>query len=120
VKYAVVSAPLSENRPQTFFSLPAYSVVKMRPDSFVRRSRINLRRRRVRGAGEKWLYAHKPKATKKTYRAPWFRELDAKKAQVVLENTAVLGDEGARTMLNSINNSKAEPPSTTPASTRRH
>jgi hypothetical protein len=63
---------------------------------------------------------HKPKATKKPYRAPSFGELDAKKAQVVLENTAVPGDVGARTMLNLINNSKAEPLSTTPESTRRH
>ena len=50
---------------------------------------------------------HKPKATKKPYRAPSFRRLDANTAKAVLEAKAVPMDVGARAMLNSISNSKA-------------
>ena len=64
---------------------------------------------------------HKPKATKKPYRAPSFRRLDANSAKVALETTAAPKDAGARAMLNSISNSKkAEPRSTTSESTRQH
>jgi hypothetical protein len=63
---------------------------------------------------------HKPKAAKKPYSAPSFRRLDANSAKVALETTAAPKDAGARAMLNSINNSKAEPRSTTSESTRRH
>ena len=63
---------------------------------------------------------HKPKSTKKPYHAPSFRRLDANTAKVALETTAAPGDVGAKTMLNSVSNSKAEPRSTTPESTRQH
>jgi hypothetical protein len=62
---------------------------------------------------------HKPKATKKPYRAPSFRRLDANTAKVALETTAAPKDEGARAMLNSIGNSKAAPRSTTSESNRQ-
>jgi len=51
---------------------------------------------------------HKPKAAKKPYIAPSFRRLDASTAKAALETKAVPGDVGARAMLNSISNSKAE------------
>ena len=63
---------------------------------------------------------NKPKATKKPYRAPSFRRLDANTAKVALETTAAPKDAGARAMLNSISNSKAETRSTTSESTRQH
>jgi hypothetical protein len=62
---------------------------------------------------------HKPKATKKPYRAPSFRRLEANTAKVALETTAAPKDGGARAMLNSIGNSKAEPRSTTSESNRQ-
>jgi hypothetical protein len=51
---------------------------------------------------------HKPKAAKKPYSAPSFRKLDPNMAKSGLETKAVPGDVGARAMLNSISNSKAE------------
>ena len=51
---------------------------------------------------------HKPKAAKKPYIAPSFRRLDAITAKAALQTKAVPGDVGARAMLNSISNSKAE------------
>ena len=52
---------------------------------------------------------HKPKAAKKTYSAPSFRRLDANTAKAALERLKQSpGDVGARAMLNSIRNSKAE------------
>ena len=50
----------------------------------------------------------KPKAAKKPYSAPSFRKLDPNMAKSGLETKAVPGDVGARAMLNSISNSKAE------------
>jgi hypothetical protein len=63
---------------------------------------------------------HKPKAAKKPYIAPTFRRLDTNTAKAALETKAAPRDVGARAMLNSISNSKAEPRSTTSESTRRH
>jgi hypothetical protein len=63
---------------------------------------------------------HTPKATKKPYRAPSFKRLDANTAKVALVTKAAPGDMDARAMLNSISNSKAELRSTTSESTRRH
>jgi len=51
---------------------------------------------------------HKPKAAKRPDSAPSFRRLDANKVKAALETKAVPGDVGARAMLNSISNSKAE------------
>jgi hypothetical protein len=51
---------------------------------------------------------HKPKAAKKPYSAPSFRQLDTNTAKASLETKAVPGDVGATAMLNSISNSKAE------------
>ena len=51
---------------------------------------------------------HKPKAAKKPYSAPSFRKLDPNMAKSGLETKAVPEDVGARAMLNSISNSKAE------------
>ena len=51
---------------------------------------------------------HKPKAAKKPYSAPSFRKLDPNMAKSGPETKAVPGDVGARAMLNSISNSKAE------------
>jgi hypothetical protein len=60
---------------------------------------------------------HKPKAAKKPYSAPSFRGLDANTAKEALETKSVPGDVGARAMLNSISNSKAEPRRKTTEST---
>lgn len=49
----------------------------------------------------------KPKGTRKSYRTPSFRRLDANTAKAALEAKAVPMDVGARAMLNSISNSKA-------------
>ena len=51
---------------------------------------------------------HKPKAAKKPYIAPSFRRLDASTAKAALETKAAPGGVGARVMLNSMSNSKAE------------
>jgi len=59
----------------------------------------------------------KPKAAKKPYRAPSFRMLDANTTKATLETKAVPGDVGARAILNSISNSKAELPTKTTEST---
>ena len=50
----------------------------------------------------------KPEASRKPYRAPALRMLDADTAKVALETAAVPGDVGARAMLNSIGNSKTK------------
>jgi hypothetical protein len=63
---------------------------------------------------------HKPKAAEKPYRAPSFRRLDANTAKAALETKAAPRDVGAKAMLNSISNSKAELRSTTPESTPQH
>jgi hypothetical protein len=60
---------------------------------------------------------HKPKAARKPYGAPSFRSLDANTAKAALETEALPGDVGARAMLNSISNSKAEPRRKTSEST---
>ncbi len=62
----------------------------------------------------------KPKAARKPYRAPSFSMVDANTAKAALENKAVPKGVGARAMLNSISNSKAEPCSKTSESTRQH
>jgi hypothetical protein len=49
----------------------------------------------------------KPKAAKKPYSVPSFRQLDTNTAKAALETKAAPGDVGARAMLNSISNSKA-------------
>jgi hypothetical protein len=62
---------------------------------------------------------HKPKATRKPYGAPSFRIVDASTAKAALETKAVPDDVGARAVLNSISNSKAELCSKTSESTRQ-
>jgi hypothetical protein len=61
----------------------------------------------------------KPKAARKHYRAPSFRMVDANTAKATLETKAVPEDVGARAMLNSISNSKAELCSKTSESPRQ-
>jgi hypothetical protein len=61
----------------------------------------------------------KPKAARKSYRAPSFRMVDANTAKAALETKAVPKDVGARAMLNSISNSRAELCSKTSESTRQ-
>ena len=63
---------------------------------------------------------HKGKGTRKPYGAPSFGRLNTKAAKAALETKAFPGDVGARAMLNSISNSKAELRSTTSESTRQH
>jgi hypothetical protein len=61
----------------------------------------------------------KPKAARKPYRAPSFRMVDANTANAALETKAVPEDVGARAMLNSMGNSKAELCSKTSESPRQ-
>ena len=50
----------------------------------------------------------KPGASRKPYRAPTARLLDADTAKAVLETMVVPGDAGARALLNSVSNSKTK------------